>query len=95
MTMCRLYFYYVMSIRNLTVYNVCMFYFLYLNGLIIFPFLLSPYSSATLGAGFTKPLRLARAGLSDRCMQKMHALVRGSSFGGARGLRYSDYVEFL
>ena len=34
-----------------------------------------------------KPLRLARAGLSDWCMQKMHALVRGSSFGGARGLR--------
>ena len=39
------------------------------------------------GAGFTKPLRLTKAGLSDYCIQKMHALVRKSSFSKAQGLR--------
>ena len=43
--------------------------------------------SHTPEAGFTKPLRLTKAGFSDWCIQTMHALVRKSSFSKAQGLR--------
>ena len=37
------------------------------------------------GAGFTKPLRLTKAGLSDSRMHFLYALVRKSSFSKAQG----------
>ena len=36
---------------------------------------------------FHEALRLTKAGLSDQWIQKMHALVRKSSFSKAQGLR--------
>ena len=36
---------------------------------------------------FHEALRVTKAGLSDWCIQKVHALVRKSSFSKAQGLR--------
>ena len=41
--------------------------------------------TTTPGAGFTKPLRLTKAGISDYGMHFVYALVRKSSFSKTQG----------